>query len=62
MPLEVFPGSPLAPPNAKLAISTVVETGLQRLRKVLYFRASDAVSSASPDIHRWLWELEKHSD
>jgi len=42
----ILPGSPLAPPNAKFAISVAAKQP-QYLRAVVYFKPSDAVSSSA---------------
>jgi hypothetical protein len=53
MPLEVFARLPFGTPFGQTAISVAAKQP-QDLRAVVYFPASDAVSSGSPDIHRWL--------
>ena len=62
MPLEVFPGSPLAPPFCQTVISGNSKNGPLSLRKVLYFQVSERGVLRPGGLHRWLWSLEKHSD
>ena len=54
-----FPRRPFGTPLNQFAISTDIKTGSQCLRMVLYFGRVDAVSSASPGIHRWLSEFRQ---